>query len=212
MRALLNKKVCLLMLGFSFVSGSSQAAGLVDKVQKTYQDTETFKAQFVQKTHIALLEKDVQENGSLQFAKPGKFVIKYQGKRERRYISDGETLWIYYPQQKEAEVYQQVQDLVSREALVFLGGLGTMTREFRVAEKKPDQLILSPKKKDSLFEKITLTIDSQTNFVSAAAIQPKSGNMSQYVFSDFVTNEVVKDDMFLLKDKSIRYLEPLPLN
>lgn len=188
------------------------AGGLADRVQDAYRKTESFRADFTQQTKIEVLDRDVEESGDLLFSKPGKFSIHYKGKNERQYLSDGRTLWIYHPRDKEVEVIENVQDLVAKEALAFLGGLGEMTKEFRVTEGKDGQLTqltLIPKSKSAPFTKLVLTIDPQTSLVREADLFPKSGNKSRYVFSGVKTNESVADGLFTFKKSGVKEIRPL---
>lgn len=175
------------------------AGGLVEKVQETYGKTGSFRADFVQRTFIEVLEREVEEKGSLIFARSGRFLIHYQGSRERKYISDGRTLWIHHPLEGEVEVYEKAGDLLSREALVFLGGLGEMEKEFKVTENGSDRLTLIPRKKGSLFLKILLRVDPETGLVKEADLSSRSGNKSRYLFSSIRTNEPVSDGTFRYK-------------
>ncbi|QQR81968.1 MAG: outer membrane lipoprotein carrier protein LolA [Deltaproteobacteria bacterium] len=102
---------------------------------------------------------------------------------------------MYRPRDKEVEHYNDIHDQVSREALVFLGGLGTMTREFRVSEKN-ETLTLIPKNKSSLMKQIVLTIDPRTSLVREVTLFPKSGNHSLYEFSNTKTNQSYDDKIF----------------
>jgi len=190
-------------------SVSLHASGLADRVQRAYQKTETFSADFVQKTKIEVLDRDIEEPGHLVFSKPGKFLIHYTGKKERNYISDGLTLWIYHPREKEVEVIEHVQDTVSREALVFLGGLGEMSQEFKVTESKADQLQLIPKSKSSPFSKLVLTIAPETSLVSAVSLFPKSGNRSDYAFTAVQTNGSVPESTFQFEKNGVKETRPL---
>lgn len=188
------------------------AAGLAEKVQDTYRKTGTFRADFVQQTKIEVLDRNVEESGDLVFSKPGKFSIQYQGKNERQYLSDGHTLWIYHPKDKEVEVIENVGDIVSQEALVFLGGLGRMNEEFKVTEGAEGSLTLIPRSQSAPFTKLILSIDPKTSLVSAAELFPKSGNKSRYVFSGVKTNEGVSDGIFVFKKSGVKEIHPLATN
>jgi outer membrane lipoprotein carrier protein len=208
----MKKNICILVMFLSFgMSPWARAASLIDQVQDVYRLTETFRANFVQKTHIAALDRDVEERGELSFSKPGKFSIRYQGDRERNYISDGKTLWIYRPRDKEVEVYEKVNDMVSREALAFLGGLGEMTKEFKSSKVSEDQIKLVPKRTGSPFSEITLTIDPATHLVAAVRLLPKSGNQSQYVFSNVRTNEKFPEKTFQFHESGVKETRPMEL-
>lgn len=191
---LLTKALFVLLM---FLNSSCLfASGLAERVQQTYKHTQSFRADFVQKTKVEILDREIEEQGELVFSTPGRFLIHYRGDRERKYISDGKTLWIYRPKDKEVEVYKNAGDLLSREALIFLGGLGEMTREFQVTEKKGDELLLVPKKKDSLFQKLILSIDLKTFLVKKAVLFPKGGNRSFYFFSSIHLNESMPESIF----------------
>lgn len=204
------KRLILFSLFTFYLLPFAMAAGLVDKVQETYRKTEQFRADFVQKTKIEVLDREVEEKGELIFAKPGRFLIHYKGARERRYISDGKTLWIYHPREKEVEIYENLKDILSREALVFLGGLGEMTKEFKVKETESSQLELIPKRKNTAFSKIILKIDAGTHLVQEVTLFPNSGNKSHYLFSSVRVNEPVPESTFTFHEtgaKEIRSME-----
>jgi len=197
------------ILFFLLAAPAALAAGLADRVQDAYKETSSFSARFTQTTKIEVLDRETTESGDLVFAKPGRFAIRYDGKRERQYLSDGDTLWIYHPKEKEVEVIRDVGDLVSREALVFLGGLGDMTKEFKVSAAGADQLTLTPKSKSSPFSKIVLTIDPSNSLARGAVLYPKSGNRSEYVFSDVRANEPCKESQFQFSKSGVKEIEPL---
>ncbi len=203
------KTLCVGMALLLSCAAPAFAAGLADRVQAAYRKTDMFSADFVQKTRVELLDREIEESGQLLFSKPGKFLIHYQGKNERQYISDGLTLWIYHPRDKEVEVVEHVPDMISREALVFLGGLGDMTKEFKVEESKSDQLVLEPKSKTSPFSKLILTIAPDTSLVSAVTLFPKSGNRSDYAFTNVRTNGSVPESTFQFKKSGVKTTRPL---
>ena len=173
-----------------------QAADLVTEVQRAYQKNTQFRADFVQKTHIELLNKDVEEKGTMIFAKPSKFDIHYEGKQERRYICNGETLWIYHPKLQEVEVYSDVKDVLTREALSFLGGLGNMTQQFQVKVEPNSWLLLVPKNKKSPFKNIRLRIDPSSFLATEVVLSPRQGNESRYLLSRIQTPNSAVDFEF----------------
>lgn len=171
---------------------TAEAGDLITSVQQAYQKNVQFQADFVQKTHIELLNKDVTEKGKMVFAKPesgkpGKFDIHYEGAQERRYICNGETLWIYHPKLQEVEVYSDVKEVLTREALSFLGGLGDMTRQFQVKVEPNSWLLLVPKNKKSPFKNIRLRIDPSSFLATEVVLSPRQGNESRYLLSRIQT-------------------------
>lgn len=203
----------LILSTLNFAPTHLIASDLAQKVQQTYRDTHSFQADFTQSTHIELLDRDQVEEGILTFAKPGQFLIHYSGKNERDYISDGKTLWIYHPQEKEVEVIEKAQNILSREALVFLGGLAEMTQEFKVTEEKAQdkahQLTLVPKSKSSPFLRLLLQVDASDSFVHEMTLFPKSGNQSHYVFSNIHRNINIPDSVFKFKKTNVKVIHPI---
>ncbi len=201
------KTTGLVLAAFFLILGTAHAAGLADRVQDTYGTVETFEADFTQKTYVEILERDVVEQGNLIFAKPNRFLVRYQGAKERHYISDGKTLWVYRPRDKEVEVTHHMEDVVSPEALVFLGGLGEMRKTFRVAENG-SKLTLTPKSK-SPFSKILLAIDDRSSLVTAVDLFSKSGNRSHYDLSNARTNRPVDASDFVFKKSGVKEVPSL---
>ncbi len=99
------------VLFFIFFPSLLLASGLSERVQKTYADTQDYQSQFVQTTHIEILNRDVKENGKMFFSKPGRFLIHYEGAHERKYICDGSTLWVVHPRDKAVEVFKEMKDI-----------------------------------------------------------------------------------------------------
>ena len=191
-----SPKVRNFLVFFFFLPAPSYALGLVEKVQGTYQRMDNFRAEFVQKTKVEILNRAIEEKGEILFSRPGRFLIHYQGARERKYISDGKTLWIYHPREKELEVFKNVNKIVTPEALAFLGGLGEMQKEFQVRERNGSELVLIPKRRGSPFVRLVLGVDPQTNLVHEVTLFPKSGNKSHYRFSSIRLNQKVPASTF----------------
>ena len=63
------------------------------KVQNAYESANDLRMDFVQKTYVALLEKEVRKLGKAEFKKPGKFRIRYEGERARHYVCNGKELY-----------------------------------------------------------------------------------------------------------------------
>ncbi|MBI4373898.1 MAG: outer membrane lipoprotein carrier protein LolA, partial [Deltaproteobacteria bacterium] len=111
--------------------------------------------------------------------------------------SDGKRLWIIHPGEK--EVIDDIRSQVSPEALAFLGGLGEMERDFQVTERPSGQggkLTLTPRREDSPFKKIVLTIDPKSNLAREAELFPKNGNKSLYRFERMTVKKDASSDLF----------------
>ncbi|MDO8644728.1 MAG: outer membrane lipoprotein carrier protein LolA [bacterium] len=181
------------------------------KIQAVYRETETFSADFKQTVTIPMMEKVIQKSGHLVLAKPGKFFIQYRQPEKKEYISDGKTLWIYRPDDKEVEVYDSLGEQVAQEGLSFLGGLADLEKEFLVISQKQVadgyELILRPRQKTT-FEKIILQVDASDFLVRAMTFFPEGGNKSRTVFSNFRRNGEEKQNFKFKVPYGVRKLHP----
>ncbi len=156
---------------------------LISRVKKVYQATPVLEAKFIQRTTVEVLEKEIVERGELVLERPGKFVIHYQGPHERRYTSDGKSLWLWRKGGERERV--PLTEAAQREALSFLTDLSEMERFFQVREVDATGLELIPKERGvSPFKKIRLLIDPHSGFVKGVTLFPKSGNLTRYEFSE----------------------------
>lgn len=173
------------------------AGSLADRIESTYAQWNSFSAGFVQKTYVELLEKQIEEKGKLLVSRGGKFLIEYQGEQERYYVGDGKVLRVFYPKKKQVEVYERLGDLLSEDALLFLGGLDRLRENFDVKETKPLEVMLFPKKTGSRYHKIRLKMgDFSTMVVEEIELFPKSGNHTQYFFQGHEKNRPVPETVF----------------
>lgn len=187
---------------------------LAQRVQEAYEKTKDLQMDFSQKTYVALLEEEVKKQGRAQFKKPGKFRIQYLGKRGKTYLSDGKTLWIYRPGDKQIRKFPVTDDTVPSEALSFLGGFGQLKRDFAVETvdpkkikrlkidlKKYQWLELTPLKKQSQIDWLVVGFDPKDFLVRVLYFYTDSGNLSQYHFSQIKPNEGLPDEFFVYKGK-----------
>ena len=189
---------CVLLL----CAQSGQAVDVSQQVQNKYSQVETLQADFTQSTYIELLDREQTRSGKLYFGL-NKFRIDYSKPEKQSYIFNGETLWIYSPKYKEVETYQRAAQRISREALSFLSGLGTLEETFQIpkvsAREGQSILTLIPRDKDSRLKKIELVVDKEDHLLQAATLWPKRGNRSHYTFSELKLGEKIADKLFNFK-------------
>lgn len=186
---------------------SARAEGAVlEKLKSTYQQSNSWNADFSQATYVEVLGREVKKNGEIYLKKPGKMKIDYKGERGKSYISNGQKLWIYTEGDTQVQVFKKISSVVSTEALAFLQGLGDLEKEFRIksAEKgtvKPQNSALSllelfPKKKGSPLTKVILGVEPKTGMVEEAFLFNTSGNNTHYVFKNIRLNANLEDRFF----------------
>ncbi len=71
---------------------------VLDGLQKTYENTSTFDAQFEQHYTYALLKKNNKSSGRVSFQKPGQMRWDYDKPEVKSFIISENSLWIHQPE------------------------------------------------------------------------------------------------------------------
>lgn len=183
---------------------------IVGNLQRTYQTASDWQADFSQSTYVDLLGKNIEKSGHVSIKKPGKLRIQYKGEVGRLYVSNGKKLVIATPGDSQVETYNTSQ-VLAKEALAFLQGLGNLRKEFSVTSVTSQEakkwgnekshltlLKLTPLKK-SIFQKIILGADPKNYHVREMTLINTSGNTTHYIFYGIRFNSGLSDDLFEYK-------------
>src|SRR5262249_43161783 len=106
-------------------------AEIVDKMQKFYERTQDFKADFRQVQTDKVFGRKRVFDGTVKFKKPGKMRWDYKTPEKKLFVSDGKTLWLYEPEDNQA-FKQSLTDSALPTAVTFLSGQGKLEKEFDV--------------------------------------------------------------------------------
>jgi outer membrane lipoprotein carrier protein len=180
---------------------------VVEKVQKRYDGAKDFRARFNQTLTNAAFGRKTSSAGEVLLKKPGRMRWNYAQPEMKMYLSDGNTLWLYEPEDKQAFK----QDLKSSQlpsALAFLTGQGKLAAEFDIAfaaagatKTSPGTprdyvLTLSPKAPQAQVKTIVFVVDPATYDVRESVITDQQGNVNDLLFSDIRINTGVPDTTF----------------
>jgi outer membrane lipoprotein carrier protein len=199
----------LLLLSFATPLHAEDLVSIKTGLQKKYQSINAWQTNFVQETHLDLLDKTVKKTGMISAKKPGKIKIEYIDSPRKTYISNGKKLWIYSPDQAEVMVIKKISQMVASEALDFLNGLGELDKQFEVMafSKKQTQIALIknknlnflelvPRDLDSVLDRIVLAIDPTSGEVKEMTLFNESGNKTHYSFTNMNFNPDINDSFF----------------
>lgn len=138
-----------------------------------------FEADFFQESRIASLDRVQRGRGrvSVKFDPQGgdkvsrtKFRWEYSQPTTQEIVSDGRTLWVYLPENR--QVIQSEVDLVnqarSEDPMTFLTGLGNLSRDFLISWGSPNTdaagnyaLELRPRKASALIHRLLMVVDRE---------------------------------------------------
>jgi outer membrane lipoprotein carrier protein len=177
---------------------------VVDHVQKRYDTAKDFRARFNQTLTNAAFARKTSSSGEVLLKKPGRMRWNYAQPEPKMYLADGNTLWLYEPEDKQAFK----QDLKSSQlpaALAFLSGQGKLAAEFDITFADPKApygtprdyvLSLAPKTPQAQVKTILFVVDPKTFDVRESVITDQQGNVNDLLFSEIKTNTSIPDATF----------------
>ena len=98
----------------------TDSAALLKQLHDLHAKEPTFQATFTEERTSHLLNKPVSSEGSVYFSVPDKFRREVRTPSPSTTVSDGHTMWIYYPSFKEVEIYSLGQKSFFNESLAAL--------------------------------------------------------------------------------------------
>lgn len=178
-------------------------AAVVDRVQRRYDAATDFRARFNQTLNSAAFKRTTSLTGEVLLKKPGRMRWNYQTPDPKMYLADGDLLWLYEPEDKQAFK----QDLKSSQlpaALAFLTGKGKLATEFDILFAKdphigaPGDYVLSlvPRQPQSQVKALLFVVDPRTFHVRESMITDAQGNTNDLLFSDIKINTRIADTNF----------------
>lgn len=202
--------VFLVLAGCAAVVGSvvqgaraQDARDLVREVQRRYDATKDYSADFRQTTEYRTLNRKVDGQGRVFFSKPARMLWRYQEPAGQFVLSDGKHLYFYQP--AERQVIKTALGAVFRSdlPLSFLLGIGDLERDFRPesmesAEDGP-RLKLYPKKANSGVREVQLTVDPGNYDIRRVLIEDGGGNRWTFRFDNIRHGTASDPSLFQLK-------------
>jgi len=190
--------VLVLGLFAAFGQPSSAAAdGVLDRLAERYANVPTLEASFVQTSRSPLYGEEIQK-GTVALERPNKMRWEFEG--DRSFITDGATLWIWSPRDKQVMRVEAVADELTA-GLQVLQSLHRVRELFAVTVVSTDAtagtvLSLAPKPGDPvLFQKLLLTLDPALNLKQVDMTDAQDMQTS-LVFSGVVLGKDLPDDLF----------------
>ena len=195
--------VLVIVLIPSFLWGEGRGEGgpsadILKRVQSTYRDVNDFTADFVQQSHIQGFDAK-NFNGKLYLKKPGLARWDYIKPVKQSIIINGETITLYFHEQKQA-IIQKVSDHPDAEpAMGLLSNIEKWEDSFSVKGEEPSadffRLKLTPKTM-TMVKEVIVEIDKETSYIKKLSLIENSGNKVSFSFSGIKFNSGIKDSLF----------------
>ena len=154
-------------------------------------------ADFQEEKFIHLMTKPITSAGKVWFQAPDKFRREVKGNSPSVTVSDGQQLWIYYPNFKSAEHYSLgKRSPLDATIAALLGGLNLQNVEsnYHVTANKIDngyQLDLVPRRPSlkRFFQRLSVQIDAELRAQRTEMLQP-NGDRIVTTYSNHVTGPI----------------------
>ena len=187
----------------SFAVDSKSADVIVDNLQKNYDATTDFTADFRQETEVKTLNRSLKAWGKLFFKRPGKTLWQYEEPKGQFVLADGKHLYFFQPEQNQIIKGPLKNAFRSDVPLSFLLGIGNLKKDFNAAlkatEDKQYTLRLEPKNEAGGFSEIFVGVGKVSFDILWVSVRDAVGNLTTIRLSEMRKGVGLKDSLFNLQ-------------
>ena len=183
--------------------GAPSAADLARNLQRKYEQVRDFSADFEHIYEGGVIRKKLIERGTLLVKKPGMMRWVYTSPEKKEFVSDGRTLYMYVPADKQVIVSTVLPADEASSPAMFLAGKGSIQRDFTPRLAAADDLAASdvalelvPKTKQNEYDWIILVVDRVTLQIRRLVTADSQGGTSTFVFTKLRENVGLPDKAF----------------
>ena len=176
---------------------------LQQALQRRYELVLDFSADFIHTYEGGMLRTRLVERGTMLMKRPGRMRWDYQEPERKLYVSDGELLYSYLPEDRQVIIGRLPDDNAATTPDLFLAGTGNFVDDFTAAfdavqDPPPNSYVLrlTPTRTERDFEFLTLVIDVTTLAIVRLISYDLQGGLSTFFFSNLQENLGLSDTPF----------------
>ena len=179
---------------------------ILDRIEKKYTNSE-FSADFVQRSYLKAMDIIDQASGKVYIKYPGKMRWEYEKPDRQIFITDGEKLWVYRPDDNQVQVGKAPSFFKGGKGASFLSDISLIRQKFDISLKKGEQdendpfyyLKLIPREKTLDITDILLMVSKQTFNVVQIITIDLYGDENRIDLLNFVFGIKLDDSLFSFK-------------
>jgi len=179
---------------------TNSAEPIIDALQRTYDATVDFVADFRQETEVKTLGRSLKAAGKLSFKRPGKMLWNYETPKGQFVLADGKHLFFYQPEQNQVIKSPLRNAFRGDIPLSFLLGLGNLKKDFNATLKASDEsqnvLRLEPKGEAGGHNEILIGASKTTSDILWVSVRDAASNLTTLRFSAMRKGVGLKDSLF----------------
>jgi len=175
---------------------------LAQRVQAFYAHTKDFSARFAQHYTYLAMGRVEDSEGTVRVKKPGLVRWDYEKPEARVIFVEGHTLWIWRPEDQEAQVKRDFGGDQLSSAFTFLWGKGDLLKEFspQAVATPPglprgDALELTPLKPVAGVSRLLFVVGKDGQVLASVVTNPQ-GDVNQIVFTQARVDQGLPDSLF----------------
>ncbi len=176
---------------------------LQQALQQRYEFVLDFSADFMHTYEGGMLRTRLVERGTMLVKRPGRMRWDYREPERKLFVSDGERLYSYLPEDRQVIIGRLPDDNAATTPALFLAGAGDFVDDFTAAfdtvqDPPADSYVLrlTPTRTERDFEFLTLVIDASTLAIVRLISYDLQGGISTFVFSNLQENQGLSDTPF----------------
>jgi outer membrane lipoprotein carrier protein len=178
---------------------------LIEGVERSFARMKDFTADFVQFNEDSLNRRQ-QSSGHLYLMKPGRMRWEYKVPEEQLFVSDGKTVYMYIPADRQVSREPVRETLDDRIPLMFLLGRSNLRQEFTefaLLDRKPflegtKVILMHPRRKTDLTE-LVMEVDPANYQIRRLLVAHSDGSRSEFIFSNIRINTGIRQALFDFK-------------
>ncbi len=178
---------------------------LARRVQARYDVVRDFEAAFTQTYEGGVLRTRTTEHGTVVIKRPGRMRWLYVAPERKEFVSDGVTIYAYFPADKQVMVSPAPTGADTTPAL-FLTGQANLVRDFDASSMDVPGaapglvgLKLVAKRPDPDFEWLAIAVDPTTYQIRHLVALDRQGGRSTFVFTNLQENQRPPDTLFAFR-------------
>lgn len=201
-RDLRLKGLVFFILGLLFapIAFGETTPAVLTEIQNQYEKTADLEASFAQEYIGKVMQQSQKGEGKVYFKKKGMMLWDYRIPNQKL-ISDGRTLWLYMPEEK--QVFISPAEKMIKE-FGFLVGEGDLRRDFKILNiiasysQKEETIVveMTPREPQPFVSKFSLTVNKKSYFVTQVDVFDALGNVTRTRFMDIKTNVNLPGSLF----------------
>lgn len=194
------------LVGMAFAQSDPAAdldplvAEILDAVEARYAGS-AFAARFTIVSTLTAMEVTDTASGRLMVKYPGKMRWEYEEPDPMLFVTDGATLWMYQPKERQVTVGAADEVLGGSQGASFLSDIRLLRQQFQIAldpsgSDEQVRLKLTPRGEAFDIAFIIMTIDRATHDVVEVLTVNLYEDRTRIVFEDIAFQQTFPDELF----------------